>query len=432
MSAKIIKYSSRAKSAVIERFLEREAFPAPAEKAAASVLAGIRKDGDKAVSRYCLKFDGARLKPADFAVTDKEIREAGRQITPSFRKAAAEAVKRVSRFARAGLRKNWKIPTPGGGTVGEIYTPLDRVGVYVPGGKAPLASTALMTAAIARVAGVPEIAACTPVGPDGTVNPFLLYALEKSGATEIYRVGGIQAIGMMAYGTDTFRKVQKIVGPGNAYVTAAKRQVYGHVSLDLVAGPSEIAVIADSKANPAYIAADLLSQAEHGTGTEKALLATTSMTLAKQVRKELDRQAELLSRKKTVKKVISGGMILAVTTRLADCVELCRRFAPEHLEVLTQKPASLVKDIRNAGAIFLGQWSPEPAGDFIAGPSHVLPTGGAACMFSGLTVDDFMKRSSVIKFTKKDLSDTLDAIKTFGEVEGLDAHSRSAEIRFDK
>jgi len=346
--------------------------------------------------------------------------------------AVRDAHRRIAAFARAGLRRDWERRTPGGGRVGERFAPLDRVGVYVPGGAAPLVSTALMTVTLARVAGVPAIVACTPGGRDGRVNPALLYALDVAGATEVYRIGGIAAIGMMAYGTGTVRKVQKVVGPGGAYVTAAKRQVYGHVALDLVAGPSEIAVLADDTAEPAFVAADLLSQAEHGTGLEKALLVTPSAALARAVRAELDRQAAGLSRRDAVRAALRQGLLLAVVDSLADGIELCRRFAPEHLELMVRSAERWCARVRCAGAIFVGPWTPEVAGDYVAGPSHVLPTGGAAAMFSGLTVDDFRRRSSVICFTRRDLKQALPTIEVLGRVEGLDAHARSATKRFGR
>jgi histidinol dehydrogenase len=289
-----------------------------------------------------------------------------------------------------------------------------------------------MTATIAKVAGVPEIVACTPCGADGKIDPYVLYAIDLAGATEIYRVGGIHSIGMMAYGTRQVAKVQKIVGPGGAYVTAAKRQVYGDVALDLVAGPSEIAVLADEHANPSHVAMDLLSQAEHGTGWEKALMVTPSQAILNAVKDALEAHTATLSRSDAIKRVAArGGIMLVKVKDLAEGVELCNRFAPEHLELMVRQPRKWMKQVRCAGAIFLGAWTPEAAGDFAAGPSHVLPTGGAAAMFSGLTVDDFRRRSSFIGFTKNDLKDVLHVIEAFGRVEGLDAHARSASIRFE-
>ncbi|MDD4102144.1 MAG: histidinol dehydrogenase, partial [Kiritimatiellae bacterium] len=350
----------------------------------------------------------------------------------SVKRAVRDARVRVERFAKAGLRRPWKMRTPRGGWTGEFYSPLERVGIYVPGGTAPLVSTVIMTVTLAKVAGVREIVACTPCGRDKTVNPVLLYALRMAGATEVYKVGGIQSVGMMAFGTETVRPVLKIVGPGNSYVTAAKRQVYGFVGIDQVAGPSEIAVLADDSADPAWVAADILSQAEHGSGHEKALLATDSKKLAEAVRKEIARQTPLLSRSAMVERVVdNNGILLAVVPDIGQGMELVNRFAPEHFEIMTRRARSLLKEVRTAGAVFLGPWTPESAGDFVAGPSHVLPTGGAARMFSGLTSDDFRLRHSFVEFTRKDLSETYGSIATFAAVEGLDAHGRSAAVRFE-
>ncbi len=430
MRPRIVNWTSGKKNGTVETFLERPAFDRSVEQTVRRVLADIRTGGDRAVLTYVRRFDGVSLGKDDLRVGRRELADARRGVDGKFRAAAREAYRRIAAFAKAGMRKDWRMRSPRGGTLGEQFMPLDRVGVYVPGGAAPLASTALMTVTLAKVAGVKEIVACTPCGRDGKMNPFLLYSLEVAGATEIYKVGGIQAVGLMAYGTETIRKVQKIAGPGGTYVTAAKRQVYGDVALDLVAGPSEIAVLADDAADARCVAADLLSQAEHGTGWEKALLATPSAALARAVAVEIRRQTASLSRRAAIRKVINRGMLLVVVRNMNDGMNLCNRFAPEHLEIMARKPRQLLKKVRCAGAIFLGKWTPESAGDFAAGPSHVLPTGGAARMFSGLTVDDFRRRSSVIEFTRSDLQAALPVIETFGRIEGLDAHARSAAIRF--
>lgn len=430
VKARLVNMSSAGGAAAVARFFARPAFDAAAETVAGRVLRGIASGGDRAVARCVRTYQGAAVAPSGFRVERSEMKAAAKAVDPAFRRAVRQARARIAAFARAGRRRDWSLGTAGGGRVGEVFRPLDRVGVYVPGGAAPLASTALMTVVLARVAGVKEIVACTPCGRDGRLNPYLLYALAESGATEIYRVGGIQAIGMMAYGTATVAKVQKIVGPGGPYVTAAKRQVYGQVALDLVAGPSEIAVLADSGADPRWVAADLLSQAEHGTGLEKALLVTPSPALARAVQKELGVQARTLSRRKAVERVMRRGVLLVVTDGLSNGAELCNRFAPEHLELMVRRPGRMVKKINRAGAIFVGPWSPESAGDFAAGPSHVLPTGGSAALFSGLTVDDFRRRSSVIALTRKDLRAVLPVVEVFGRVEGLDGHARSARLRF--
>lgn len=431
MEIKIAKWTADKSSSVVASFLKRPAFDPIAEHTAKEALDNIRLNGDAAVLKYIKDYDGVSLRLADLKVTQEELAEAREAVDPKFRNAAREAYKRVTTFSRAGLKKDWKIFSPKGGELGEQFVPFERVGVYIPGGQAPLVSTVFMTVTLARVAGVPEIVACTPPDNKGKVNPYILFALEMAGATEIYRVGGIQAIGMMAYGTRTVRKVQKIVGPGGAYVTAAKKLVYGDVALDLVAGPSEIAILADETAPAECVAADLLSQAEHGTGHEKAMLVTTSLALANQVAAELIRQAETLSRKTAIMKVLEKGTLLVVVNTIGDGMELCNQFAPEHLEIMVREPRNWLRKVRSAGAVFFGIWTPESAGDFVAGPSHVLPTGGTATMFSGLTVDDFRRRTSFMAFTRADLQETLPVIEAFGRVEGLDAHARAAQIRFE-
>ena len=408
----------------VEEFNGRPAFPQEAEDAAFKVLADIRANGDKAVRKYVAKFEG--YKGSELRVDVGEL-----EIPAKIAAAVKDAHRRVLKFSKASLRGAWSMKTPGGGSTGEFFSPMDRVGVYVPGGTAPLASTSVMTVTLAKAAGVKEIVACTPAGKTGEVNPVLLYALKLAGATEIYRVGGIQAIGMMAYGTESCRKVQKIAGPGNAFVTAAKRQVYGYVAIDQVAGPSEIAVLTDGSVDERWIAADLLSQAEHGSGLEKSLCVCTSRDFAEKVRAEVLRQTKSLSRRALVERVIErDGILIVVAEDLKDGLEVVNRFAPEHFEIMTRNALKVMKGVRSAGAVFAGAWTPESAGDFVAGPSHVLPTGGAADMFNGLTPDDFRRRHSFVAFTKKDLAQTRATIEAFAEVEGLDAHGRAATIRF--
>ncbi len=432
MHAKMSSWAVKKPNAEVEAFLARPAFAPEAEAAAALVLADIRERGDTAVLEAATRFDGVALKASEVRVSSAELAAAVRAVPARIKRAVKEAHARVRLFAEAGLREPWHMATPHGGHLGECYSPMDRVGVYVPGGTAPLASTAVMTVTLAKTAGVKEIVACTPCGRDKAVNPVLLYALKLAGATEIYKVGGIQAVGLMAFGTQSCKSVQKIAGPGNAYVTAAKRQVYGFVGIDQVAGPSEIAVLADGSANPAWVAADLLSQAEHGSGHEKALLVTDSQTLAEAVCDEVTWQTAKLSRAALVQRVIDqGGILLVAVPDLKQGMELVNRFAPEHFEIMTREPRPLLNLVRAAGAVFVGAWTPESAGDFVAGPSHVLPTGGAARMFNGLTADDFRRRHSVVEFTQADLAETRALIETFAEVEGLDAHGRAAAIRFD-
>ncbi len=426
----VVSWNPDKAAPIVDRFLSRPAIDAKAEQVARRTLDDIRKRGDEAVAEYALKFDKAELDPSEFRVTADEISKAREQVEREFRLAATEAHQRIVRYAKTGMRTDWTISSPKGGILGEQFAPMDRVGAYIPGGAAPLASTALMTVTLAKVAGVPEIVACTPCDRRKHVNPYLLYALELAGATEVYKVGGIQAIGAMAYGTKTIGRVQKIVGPGGPHVTAAKKLLYGQVALDSVAGPSEIAVIADDSAVAEYVAADLLSQAEHGTGMEKALLITTSARLAMAVRDELSRQAHSLSHRTAVKHVLGDGTLIVMVETLDMAVQLCNRFAPEHLELLVQQPRTWLRKIKAAGAVFLGPWTPECVGDYAAGPSHVLPTGGTAAMFSGLTADDFRRRSSIIAFTSADLKEVMPVIEAFSRVEGLDAHARSARIRF--
>jgi len=431
MEIKVVKWAPDNPAAAVTSFLKRPAFDPVAEHTAHEALENIRLNGDAAVLKYIKDYDGVALRLSDLKVTQAELAEARDTVDPQFRNAARETYKRVVTFSRAGLKKDWKIFSPKGGEMGEQFVPFDRVGVYIPGGQAPLVSTVFMTVTLARVAGVQEIVVCTPSDSNGRVNPYILFALEMAGATEIYRVGGIQAIGMMAFGTKTVRKVQKIVGPGGAYVTAAKKLVYGEVALDLVAGPSEIAILADETAPAECVAADLLAQAEHGTGHEKALLVTTSSSLANKVCEQLLKQAETLTRKQAVLKVLEKGTLVALVNTLGDGMELCNQFAPEHLEIMVREPRNWLRKVRAAGAVFIGAWTPESAGDFVAGPSHVLPTGGTATMFSGLTVDDFRRRTSFMAFTRADLQETLPVIEAFGRVEGLDAHARAARVRFE-
>jgi histidinol dehydrogenase len=288
-----------------------------------------------------------------------------------------------------------------------------------------------MTLTLAKVAGVKELVACSPASKSGALNPYIIYSLNLAGATEIYKIGGVHAIGAMAYGTESIKKVRKIVGPGGPYVTAAKKQVYGDVALDMVAGPSEIAILCDSSANSKHMAADLLSQAEHGTGSEKALLVTTSVKLAQNIRLEILTQAKKLKRYKIIREVMEKGLLIVTVKNLNEGINLCNLFAPEHMELVVRQPKKIIPKIKTAGALFIGPYTPEAVGDFVAGPSHVLPTGGTCHYFSGLSVDDFRRRTSIVEYTKSDLYNALSTIETFGRVETLDGHARSASIRFE-
>ena len=430
--APIVKWGADRKYKKVEDFLLRPSVEAKAMEAASRILADVKERGDKAIIDCARLYDGSNVSIRRLRVTPEEIVEAKALVDGDFKKAAAEAHKRIYAFSKNGLRDDWNMPTPKGGMLGERFVPYDRVGAYIPGGAAPLASTALMTLTLAKVAGVRELVACSPANADGKLNPYIVYALDLAGATEIYKIGGVHAIGAMAYGTKSIAKVRKIVGPGGPYVTAAKRQVYGDVALDMVAGPSEIAVLCDTSANPAHVAADLLSQAEHGTGSEKALLVTNSQKQADAVRAEILKQAELLSRTEPIRKVMENGMLLVVVKNLSEGMQLCNLFAPEHMELIVKQPEKWAGKVQTAGALFIGEWTPESVGDFAAGPSHVLPTGGTAAYFSGLTVEDFRRRISLIQFTKEDLEDTLPVVEAFGRIETLDGHARSATIRFDK
>lgn len=431
MDIQCVKWQPGQTDGRLQAFLKRDAVSVEADETARRVLDDIRNRGDAALLEYTRQFEGIELTSGNLLVGKAEIKAAAGHVDPEFKRAAQQTMERVETFAKAGMRSDWEIATPFKGRLGEVFHPLERVGVYVPGGAAPLVSTVLMTVPIARVAGVKDICASTPAQNNGTVNPYILYTLDLCGVSEICRLGGIQSIGAMAYGTETIRKVQKIVGPGGPYVTAAKRLVYGDVGLDMVAGPSEIAILADETADPGYVAADLLSQAEHGSGMEKCLFVTTSRKLAEKVVVELHNQCETLSRRDAVEKVLQEGTLLVIVDSVEEGITLCNIFAPEHMELIVERPHKYLKAVNSAGALFIGPWTPECTGDFVAGPSHVLPTGGTAKVFSGLTVDDFRRRMSVIEFTRDDLAATWPVIEAFGRVESLDAHARSARIRFE-
>jgi histidinol dehydrogenase len=399
------------------------------ETAARRILESVRSGGDAALIKYTAKFDGAKLTAGHLAVTRSELMAASLKADPELRTAVAEADGNIARFARRSRRKAWQIRNSHGALVGEKFDPFQRVGVYIPGGTAPLVSTALMTASLARVAGCSEIVVCTPCGKDGSVNPALLYAARIAGATEIYRVGGAQAIGAMAFGTQTIRRVQKIFGPGNAYVVAAKRLVVGHVAIDLLPGPSEVLVLADDTANPRHAAADILAQAEHGSGHERVWLVTTSANFLSAVEQEIGVQIKTCERKEYIAKVLENGTSLILVKSLEQGVELTNALAPEHCEVMTRNARKVSEKIVTAGALFLGPWSPTVLGDYVAGPSHTLPTGGAGVSFPGLSVDQFQRRTSVVEYSRSGLKKALPAVKTFAKMEGLDAHGASAEIR---
>ena len=405
--------------------LKRHAEPTDeVRKTVAKIIAAIRKDGDAALLSLTAKFGGPAMNAAQLAVTEVAV------VDSATRRAISMADRNVFAFAKKSLRKSWSGRNAQGARVGERFDPFQRVGVYVPGGSAPLVSTAIMTVTVARAAGCPEIVATTPCGRDGSVNPALLCALRKAGATEIYRVGGAQAIAAMAYGTATIRPVQKIFGPGSPWVVEAKRQSFGQVAIDLLPGPSEILVLADGSANAAWVASDLLAQAEHGHGSS-ILFITDSAKLLCAVETAIAKQAATLSRRDYLTDVLEKNAALILVKKIADGVAIANDFAPEHISIVAQNEDALAKDIRTSGAIFLGGWSPVAAGDFIAGPSHTLPTGGAGKSFPGLMADMFQRRTSIVKLDRASLKKSVSTIEQFSKIEGLDAHGRSASIRFE-
>ena len=399
------------------------------ERATRAILDDVQARGDAALVELTERFDGARLRADQLAVTQAELVAASLKADAALRAAVAEAEGNIAAFARKSRRRNWQMRNSHGALVGEKFDPFRRVGVYIPGGTAPLVSTALMTVTLARVAGCPEIVVCTPCGKDGSINAAVLFAARVAGATEIYRVGGAQAIAAMAYGTATLRPVRKIFGSGNAYVVAAKRLVYGRVAVDLLPGPSELLVLADDGANPKFVAADMLAQAEHGTGHERVWLATTSGKLLKAVAREIERQCAKLSRRELTRQVLErNGWLIQVKT-LDDAVALANQLAPEHCEIMVRNARKVSERITTAGAIFLGPWTPTVLGDYVAGPNHTLPTGGAGASFAGLTVDQFQRRTSLVEYSRAALKKSLPAVRKLAELEGLTAHGRSAEVR---
>lgn len=402
------------------------------EERTREIISLVRQKGDAALTELTERFDGARLTPGHFAVTTAEFMAASIAVDEGMRAAVADAHASIDAFAKRSLRQDWQAKNPHGAAVGEKFDPFGRVGIYIPGGTAPLVSTALMTVTLAKAAGCPEIVVCTPCAKDGSVNPALLFAAKTAGATEVYKVGGAQAVAAMALGTPTIGRVQKVFGPGNAYVVAAKRLLFGHVAVDLLPGPSEVLVLADDSANPKFVAADLLAQAEHGSGHERVWLITTSGKLLKAVERELVRQLAKLSRRSYIEKVLNANGWLIHAEDLDSALVLVNRFAPEHCEVMTAHARDVARRITTAGAIFLGDYSPTVLGDYVAGPSHELPTGGAGRCFAGLTADQFQRRTSVVEYSKGALKHALNSVQRFAQVEGLDAHGRSATIRVDK
>lgn len=393
------------------------------------ILNDVRTDGDDALVRYSREFDSVELRPDQFRIPLSVCQEAWGELDPALREAMEAAAANIRRFHEHQRRTNWFVNDGDGVMLGKRYTPVDAAGVYIPGGTAPLFSTMLMAVIPAVVAGVERIVVMTPPSHGGMPHPAILGAAALVGATEVYRVGGVQAIGALAYGTETIRPVDVIVGPGNAYVQQAKKEVYGTVGIDMIAGPSEIVVIADESANPAWIAADMLSQAEHGSGLEAAVAIVTDAALAKRVVEEVQRQAAELPREATVDRALERFGAVFVVPDLATACELTNRIAAEHVEVQTRDPWALVDGIRHAGAIFLGGAAAEPVGDYYAGTNHILPTGRAARFASSVGVDDFIKSSSLIAYTSERLAKTGAHIEALAEAEGLTAHARAISIR---
>ncbi|GAB1489928.1 histidinol dehydrogenase [Opitutaceae bacterium] len=397
----------------------------------AAILADVRQRGDEAVSYYAAKFDGAKLRARDFRLKASDLAAAAKRIGPAERKAMAAAYENILAFNQKGLPEGWTGKNKHGAMVGEVHHPIRRVGLYVPGGEVPLVSTVLMTATLAKIAGCPEIAVFTPSNPQGRVSDGLLAALDLVGIEEVYRIGGVQAVGAMAYGTLTVPAVDKVFGPGNAYVCEAKRQVFGTVGVDSLPGPSEVMVIADDSARPDFAAADLLAQAEHGSGREKVFLVATSLELIQAIHAEMLTQIKFLTRSEKTQRVLAEGFLAIEVRNLTEAAQVANYVAPEHLELLVKESAekTLVRTITTAGAIMLGNLTPTALGDFTAGPSHVLPTGRAGRFFSGLRVADFMRRTSLIRYDRGSVRKAEPVVSAFTAMEKLDAHGRSVKIR---
>ncbi len=406
--------------------LSRKSEPAPeVEQTVREIIAAVRQEGDRALRRLNAQFGGESVSHRSLKVFEAEIAAASKSVASKVKSAIKLANTNVRAFAECSLRQDWTMTNEQGVETGERFDPFQRVGIYVPGGSAPLVSTAVMTVTLAAAAGVPEIVVTTPADRTGSVNPALLHALAQCGATEVYKVGGAQAIAALAYGTKSIAPVAKIFGPGNAYVVEAKRQVFGRVGIDLLPGPSEILIIADATARAAWVAADMLAQAEHGLGSS-VVLVTDSEKVVTAVQRELETQTARLGRQAQLRE---AQICLILVEKINDAVAIANDFAPEHVSIAAKRAQQLAKRIRTAGAIFLGGISPVVGGDFVAGPSHTLPTSGAGRSFAGLTADQFQRRTSLIRFDRASLERSLPAIQIFSEIEGLDAHGRSAAIR---
>ncbi len=427
----ILKLTDEAFGTILTNMLKRSPDSYPEQEAVVSViLADVRENGDKAVFNYTKKFDGADISSENFIVTEEEEKEAYEKVDPALIDVIRKAISRIRTFHEKERQKSWFM-TEEGMVLGQKVTPLSRVGVYVPGGKAAYPSSVLMNVIPAQVAGVPDIVMCTPPGKDGKVTPTTLVAAKEAGVGTVYKVGGAQAIAAMAFGTESLPRVDKITGPGNIFVALAKKAVYGHVSIDSVAGPSEVTVLADDTANARYVAADLLSQAEHDE-MACAILVTTSMRVAEEVSAEIDGFLETLSRRDIIKKSLDNFGRILVADTMEEAVRAVNEIAPEHLELVTRDPFLLMTEIKNAGAIFIGEYSSEPFGDYFAGPNHVLPTNGTAKFFSALSVDDFIKKTSIIYSSGEALKALHEDVETFAKAEGLTAHANSIHVRFEE
>ncbi len=421
---KIMKYGELSK----EEIFSREESSFDVSGTVTEIINNVKANGDKALFEYCEKFDKAKLQSLE--VTKEEIDEAFAQVDSRFVEILKDAAENITAFHKKQVRNSFIINEQDGVVTGQKVTPIEKVGLYVPGGTAAYPSTVLMDSIPAKIAGCSEICITTPPSFDGKVNPVILAAAKIAGVDRIFKIGGAQAVAALAYGTQTVPKVDKIVGPGNAFVAEAKRQVFGRVSIDMIAGPSEILVIADEKSNPAFVAADLLSQAEHDR-LASAVLVTNSMTLANEVRDEIEKQLKLLPREEIARVSIDNNGKIIVANNLTDVIDVANEIAPEHLELCVDNPFDYLDKIKNAGSIFMGRYCPEALGDYFAGPNHTLPTSGTARFSSPLSVDDFVKKSQYTYYTKDALKRVSDSVAYFAEKEGLSAHARSATIRFE-
>lgn len=428
---RFLQASSKTFQNDLAEFCRGAVVPKEISDSVAAILADVRARGDEAVVYYAAKFDGAKLRAREIRVKPTELAAAAKALSVSDRKAMVEAHANIVAFNRKSLPEDWMGKNKQGAEVGEKFYPIRRVGLYVPGGQVPLVSTVLMTATLAKIAGCPEIAVFTPSDASGKIAPGLLAALEMIGIDEVYRIGGVQAIGAMAYGTASIPAVDKVYGPGNAYVCEAKRQVFGTVGVDSLPGPSEVMVIADETARADFVAADLLAQAEHGSGREKIYLVATSQAIIDAIMTEVKSQLQVISRSEKTQNVLNNGFLAVVVDSLAQATEIANYVAPEHLELIVEEAAEkkLLKEITTAGAIMLGNYTPTALGDFTAGPSHVLPTGRAGRFFSGLRVADFQRRTSIIRYGKASIKKGNEVVAAFAAMERLDAHGRSVKIR---